>query len=240
MARWSVLFYSPTYALAVRNWPPAAAGSILIATNGGFGIGGIMVGWLHIRRHGSFYIPSLITYALFPVTLLGLALTSTATSSATLYIFLLFANGFVTGAAINYTLAHVLHLTPKETHYIATSLLATFRGFAGSFGSAVGGGLFTRLLRSSLVAGFKDAGLEGKKELVRRLLGSPALVGQLDGVDRVIAVRGYEDALKGLWIAGAGLVALMVFVQACTGWDGVEEKLDDEDERLVEENEREE
>jgi len=56
MARWSVLFYSPTYALAVRDWPPAAAGSILIATNGGFGIGGIIVGWLHIRRHGSFYM----------------------------------------------------------------------------------------------------------------------------------------------------------------------------------------
>lgn len=240
MARWSVLFFSPTYALAVRNWPPAAAGSILIATNGGFGIGGIVVGWLHIRRHGSFYIPSIITYALFPVTLLGLALTATAASSATLYIFLLFVNGFVTGAAINYTLAHVLHLTPKETHYIATSLLATFRGFAGSFGSAVGGGLFTRLLRSSLVAGFKEAGVEGKKELVRRLLGSPALVGQLSGVDRVIAVRGYEDALKGLWMAGAGLAVIMVFIQASTGWVGVEERLDDEDERLVEENEREE
>lgn len=56
MARWSVLFYSPTYALAVRDWAPAAAGSILIATNGGFGIGGIVVGWLHIRRHGSFYM----------------------------------------------------------------------------------------------------------------------------------------------------------------------------------------
>lgn len=56
MARWSVLFYSPTYALAVRNWAPAAAGSILIATNGGFAFGGIVVGWLHIRRHGSFYM----------------------------------------------------------------------------------------------------------------------------------------------------------------------------------------
>lgn len=240
MARWSVLFYSPTYALAVRDWPPAAAGSILIATNGGFGTGGILVGWLHIRRHGSFYIPSLITYALFPVTLLILASISTAHSNAGLYVVVLFLNGFTTGAALNYTLAHVLHLTPSNTHYIATSLLATFRGFAGSFGSAIGGGLFTRLLRTSLDAGFKEAGLKGEKALVRRLLGSPALVGQLQGVERDVAVRGYEDALKGLWVAGAGLAALMVFVQLGTGWRGHEEKLNAEDERLVEENEREE
>ena len=154
---------------------------------------------------------------------------------------MLFLNGFVTGAALNYNLAHLLHLTPSSTHYIATSLVATFRGFAGSFGSAVGGGLFTRLLRSSLQKGFKEANLGGRKVLIRQLLGSPALVGKLRGIERVVAVKGYEDALKGLWIAGAGLAALMVLVQAGTGWRGAkEERLNDEDERLVEENEREE
>ena len=262
MARWSVLFYSPTYALAVRDWPPAAAGSILIATNGGFGTGGILVGWLHIRRHGSFYMyvfpswssrlssltlssPSIIAYAVFPVTLLVLAFISTAHSSVTLYVLVLFLNGFTTGAALNYTLAHLLHLCPPHTHYIATSLVATFRGFAGSFGSAVGGGLFTRLLNSSLEQGFKEAGLGGRKVLVRKLLGSPALVGSLRGIERVVAVKGYEDALRGLWTAGAGLAALMVVVQAGTGWTGWngerrEERLGSEDERLVQENEREE
>lgn len=240
MARWSVLFYSPTYALAVRDWAPAAAGSILIATNGGFGIGGILVGWLHIRRHGSFYLPSLIVYAIFPITLLILASISTAHSSPAVYVLVLFLNGFVTGAALNYTLAHLLHLTPKDTHYIATSLVATFRGFAGSFGSAIGGGLFTRVLHSSLKKGFEEAGLNGRGALVRRLLGSPALVGQLTGVERDVAVQGYEDALKYLWVAAAGLAALMVIVQAGTGWKGPEEKLDEEDEQLVEDNEREE
>lgn len=240
MARWSVLFYSPTYALAVRDWAPAAAGSILIATNGGFGIGGILVGWLHIRRHGSFYLPSLIVYAIFPITLLVLASISTAHSSPAIYVLVLFLNGFVTGAALNYTLAHLLHLTPKDTHYIATSLVATFRGFAGSFGSAIGGGLFTRVLRSSLKNGFEEAGLNGRGALVRRLLGSPALVGQLTGVERDVAVQGYQDALKYLWVAAAGLAALMVIVQAGTGWKGHEEKLDEEDEQLVEDNEREE
>lgn len=56
MARWSVLFYAPTYAIAIRDWAPGVAGSILIATNGGFGLGGILVGWLHIRSHGSYYM----------------------------------------------------------------------------------------------------------------------------------------------------------------------------------------
>lgn len=56
MARWTVLFYTPTYAIAVRGWSPGIAGSILIPTNGGFAVGGMLVGWLHIRRHGSFYL----------------------------------------------------------------------------------------------------------------------------------------------------------------------------------------
>jgi hypothetical protein len=55
-ARWMVLFYSPVYAIAVRGWVPAAAGSMLIPTNLGFASGGLILGWLHIRRSGSFYL----------------------------------------------------------------------------------------------------------------------------------------------------------------------------------------
>lgn len=55
MARWSVLFYSPVFALAVRDWSPAVAGSVLIPTNAGFAIGGLLVGGFHIRGHRSFY-----------------------------------------------------------------------------------------------------------------------------------------------------------------------------------------
>lgn len=55
-SRWLVLFYTPVYAIAVRGWVPAAAGTILIPTNLGFAIGGLIVGWLHIRRAGSFYL----------------------------------------------------------------------------------------------------------------------------------------------------------------------------------------
>lgn len=164
-------------------------------------------------------------YIIFPLTLVLLAFLSTATSSATFYVLTVFFNGFVTGAGLNYTLAHVLHLTPSSTHYITTSLLATFRGFAGSFGSAVGGGMFIRVLRASLMQGFRDRGFgKTKDDLVRRLLGSPALVGTLDGVERVVAVKGYEDALRNLFLAGAGLAALMVLVQAGTGWRGAKEE----------------
>ncbi|KAK5174432.1 uncharacterized protein LTR77_001512 [Saxophila tyrrhenica] len=224
MARWSVLFYAPTYALAVRQWTPATAGSILIPTNGGFAIGGLMVGWLHIRRKGSFYIPSVVVYALFPVTLVALAALSTELSSPVLYVLVVFACGAVTGAALNYNLAHLLHLTPSSTHYIATSLLATFRGFAGSFGSAIGGGLFQRKLYTSLTDGFAEEGLRHREDLVRRLLGSPALVEQLGGAEREVAIRGYEDALRTLFLAGAGLALLTVFVQAGTGWRAAKEE----------------
>ena len=40
-ARWCVLFYAPVFALAVWGWRPAAAGSVLVPTNLGFGLGGL-------------------------------------------------------------------------------------------------------------------------------------------------------------------------------------------------------
>lgn len=55
-ARWMVLFYTPAYAIAIRGWSPASAGSILIPTNAGFALGGVLAGWLHIKRAGSFWL----------------------------------------------------------------------------------------------------------------------------------------------------------------------------------------
>ena len=54
-ARWTVLFYTPVYAQAVRLWSPAMAGVILIPTNAGFAVGGLLAGWIHIRKAGSYY-----------------------------------------------------------------------------------------------------------------------------------------------------------------------------------------
>ncbi|KAJ8109967.1 hypothetical protein OPT61_g7061 [Boeremia exigua] len=218
MARWGVLFYTPVFALAVRNWPPAAAGSILIPTNAGFATGGILAGVFHIKREGSFYAHSIITMALWPVTMVALAFISTPTSSMALYMVLVFLNGLITGAAVNYTLVHLLHLTLPEVHPIIISLLATFRGFAGSFGSAIGGGLFTRVLYRSLVDGFADAGLKHRGDLVRKLLGSPALVGKLEGTEKAVAVGAYQDAIKALFYAATGLAIIVTLIQACTGW----------------------
>ncbi|KAF2209807.1 hypothetical protein CERZMDRAFT_100209 [Cercospora zeae-maydis SCOH1-5] len=230
MARWSVLFYAPTYALAVRTWSPSTAGAMLIPTNLGFALGGLSVGWLHIRRQGSFYLPTLVAYLGFPITLAALGFLSIDNVPAWAFVFVLFACGFVTGAAMNYNLAHMLHLTPKATHYVATALLGTFRGFAGSFGSAFGGGLFERTLYSDLERRFRDAGLKDSA-LVRRLLGSPALVEQLKSPEREIAIESYQHALRVLWFAMAGIAFVAFFVQAGTGWTGHGEKPVTEDER---------
>lgn len=223
MARWSVLFYTPTFALAVRQWTPGTAGAILIPTNAGFAIGGLLVGWLHIRRPGSFWVPTIVVYTLFPFTLILLSFLVTQHSPAWLFVLAVFLCGAITGAALNYNLAHLLHLTPRSTHYVAMSLLATFRGFAGSFGSAIGGGLFTRTLAQALETGFAEEGLPHEEDLVRRLLGSPALVEKLTGVRRDVAIHGYEQALRMLFLAGAALAGLMVIAQAGTGWTAAKE-----------------
>lgn len=180
---------------------------------------------------------SILSYVFFALTLLVLSRISTLSTPPPLYFLTVFVNGLSTGAALNYTLAHLLHLTPPSTHFISTSLLTTFRGFAGSFGSAIGGGLFIRVLKGSLEKGFEaHGGLEGREELVRRLLGGPALVKGLEGIEREVAVGGYVTALRVLFTAGVGLALVMVAVQGLTGWKkGVEEigKVTEEDERNV-------
>lgn len=236
--RWTVLFYTPTYALAIRSWSPVEAGSILIPTNLGFGLGGLLVGWIHIRRTGSFWTACVVAFALFPFTLLllGFLSTSNPEAPAAAYFASTFLNGLLTGSALTYTLAHLLHLTPPSTHFISTSLLATFRGFAGSFGSAIGGGFFARYLQASLQAGFTEHGMTGKEELIRKLLGSPVLVSSLTGVEHEVAITAYGQSIRGLFYAGAGLSAIAALVQAGTGWKEGAEAEKEEEERFEEED----
>ncbi|KAK8014639.1 Major facilitator superfamily transporter [Apiospora arundinis] len=238
-SRWTILFYAPITALAVFGLSPGASGSMLIPTNLGFGLGGILIGWVHIRRAGSFYVACLVCVALFAATMFALSLCSNPAVPGGLYVALLFSNGVFTGATVNYTLAHLLHLTSPDTHYVATSLLGTFRGFAGSFGSAIGGGIFIRTLRASLDKGFRAIDGDGsspltpeRAQLVKRLVGSPALVygGGLDETDRQVAVQGYVDALKVLFQAAAVLSVVVLVVQASTGWRGPGDVLKDPEE----------
>ena len=78
-----------------------------------------------------------------------------------------------------------------------------------------------RVLKARLETGFEDnGGLAGREDLVRKLLGSPALVKTLEGVERRIAVDGYVGGLTKLFVAGSGLALVMVLVQAATGWRG--------------------
>ncbi|KAI1284066.1 major facilitator superfamily domain-containing protein [Xylaria sp. FL0933] len=230
-ARWTVLFYTPMTALAVFGFSPAASGSILIPTNLGFGLGGLLVGALHIRRSGSFWGASILCFALFGISLLALSVSSTKDTPFGLYVAIVFINGLFTGGALNYTMSHLLHLTLPETHYVATSLLGTFRGFAGSFGSAIGGGIFARTLRGALEAGLKD--LDGadrlskeREELVRKLIGSPLLVyhGNLSEDERMVAVTGYSGALRVLFQAAVVLTVVVLVLQAATGWRGPGDK----------------
>ncbi|KAI1177645.1 major facilitator superfamily domain-containing protein [Nemania sp. FL0916] len=241
-ARWTVLFYTPMTALAVFGFNPAVSGSILIPTNLGFGLGGLIVGAFHIRRPGSFWGASVLCVLLFGISLLILSATSTRETPLALYIAIVFANGLCTGGALNYTLAHLLHLTLPETHYVATSLLGTFRGFAGSFGSAIGGGIFARTLRAALEDGLSNLdernssnvgdGGKDRADLIRKLVGSPLLVyhGDLTDAERDVAVQSYSAALRVLFQAAVVLTLVVLLLQAATGWKGPGDKIRDREE----------
>lgn len=236
-SRFTVLFYAPVFVLAVRGLSPAVSGSILIPTNMGFGIGGLVVGWLHVKRAGSFWAACLVSIAAFGLAMFGLSFASTAAADARVYIAVVFLNGLATGAALNYTLAHMLHLAEPKNHFIATSLLTTFRGFAGSFGTSIGGGVFVRTLRGVLSKGFERLDGEGlsrgRLELVTKLIGSPALVhgGDLSDAERAVAIAGYEAALRVLYQGAAAVCVLVLVIQSATGWAA---PVSDEEEEVIE------
>ena len=234
-ARWTLLFYTPILMLAVRGAAPTSAGSVLVPTNAGFGIGGLLVGILHIRRAGSFWLPTVLVTAVFGLSLFLMGLVAAPTASLALLVAVVFLNGLATGAALNYSLAHVLHLSHKDTEYVSTSLLGTFRGFGGSFGTSIGGGIFFRFLKQTLTAGFADLEGDHRREegltqeharLVTRLLGAPGLVfsGELSAEEQQIAIRGYSGAIGGVWHAAALLAVVVIAVQAAAGWTAPEER----------------
>ncbi|KAK5663016.1 hypothetical protein OQA88_6431 [Cercophora sp. LCS_1] len=246
-ARWTILYYSPVFGLAVLGLSPGAAGAMLIPTNIGFGSGGLVIGHLHIRRAGSFWLPCVVSLFCFGLVLYSLSFVSTkAAPGPYLYVFTIFLHGICTGGALNYTLAHLLHLSEPGTHFIVTGLLSTFRGFAGSFGTAIGGGVFGRTLAGVLEEGFGrldgngGGGLsEARKQLIVRLVGSPAAVyqvGVLTDAERLIAIGGYETALKVLYRGAAAVCVLVLFLQAGTGWTGPvsEEEEEEIEEAIVE------
>ncbi|KAJ9617255.1 hypothetical protein H2200_000976 [Cladophialophora chaetospira] len=229
-ARWGVLFYTPTYVLTLRGWPQSHAGLTLIPTNLGFGMGGLLAGWLHIRRTGSFYLSCLATLSLFSLAMFAVSWISTPSSNIYLYLAVLFVNGFIVGSLLNYSLAHVLHLTLPSTHVIVIPLNAMFRSLSGSFGSSVSGGLFLRNLQKTLTQGFEDRGIyEGKERLIRQLVGTPILVQSLTGVDKEVAMLGYQQALKTIYMAGGVLALFMLLVQSGTGWTAPRMVKDGED-----------
>ncbi len=151
---------------------------------------------------------------------------------------MVFLNGLCTGAALNYTMAHLLHLSSPDMHFITTSLLSTFRGFAGSFGTAIGGGVFSRTLRDALTAGFKrlDGGGpldKAREKLIAVLIGAPATVwkeGVLNVAERQIAVAGYERALTALYLSAASTCVLVLVIQAGTGWTAPADEKEDDNE----------
>lgn len=217
-ARWGVLFYTPVYAIAVRGWIPSAAGTLLIPTNAGFALGGLLAGWLHVRRTGSYYLPTLACFGFFAIVLFGLSNLLRPDSPIWLVIVTLFMNGFVTGALLVYSLAHLLHMTAPSQHVIVIPFNATFRSFSGSFGSAISGGYFLRTLDSNLHQGFESIGMPHHGELVRRLLGSPLLVQKLEGKERLVAINSYASAMRATFLGGVGLAIVMLVVQAGVGW----------------------
>lgn len=170
--------------------------------------------------------PTIMAFTLFTFAVALLAFLATPSSPASLIVATTALLGLSTGAAITYTLAHLLHLTAPPTHFVATSLITTFRGFAGSFGTAIGGGLFVRVLRRSLEQGFAEIGVR-RPELIDELLRSPATVGGLKGLEAEVARAGYVEALRTVWFSAAAVAGTVIFVQAAAGWKGAAEIVQD-------------
>uniref|UniRef100_L2GAZ9 MFS multidrug transporter n=1 Tax=Colletotrichum fructicola (strain Nara gc5) TaxID=1213859 RepID=L2GAZ9_COLFN len=204
--RWTLLYYTPTFVLAVRGYAPAIAGSILIPTNIGFGSGGLIVGWLHVRRNGAFWLPSVVALSCFAVTMFGLSLTATADGALWTLVAAVVLNGLATGATLNYTLAHLLHLSAPAEHFISTSLLGAPSG-ASAAASA----------RPSAAACSTAQRREGGADYEADWEPGVVCNGGLVPAEHAIAVERYAGASRGTWQAAAALAVVAVLIQAGTG-----------------------
>ena len=63
-----------------------------------------------------------------------------------------------------------------------------------------------------------ESGLERDDGLLEKLLGSPAVVGGLAGVQKEIAIESFVEAFRALFVAGGGIALVAAAVQAGTGW----------------------
>lgn len=216
-ARWSILFFIPVYGIAVRGWTQSAAGALLVPTNVGFAVGGLLAGWFHIRRAGPFYTPALVCIGLFAAVQFLVSQLATVASPLWLFTLSLFLNGFLVGGILNYSVAHLLHLTLPSHHFIVLPFNATFRSFSGSFGSAIAGGYFLRALKRNLRTNFDSVGMHQNDELIRKLVGAPMLVQKLEGLEHAVAVESYAAAIRATFLGGVGLAMAMFLVQTGVG-----------------------
>jgi hypothetical protein len=212
------LVLTPVYFISVRSWTPAAAGTTLLPTNVGFAVGGLIVGWLHIRKFKSYYNSCIIIRASFAISSLVVSRLCTLNSTVAWYMLNLFVNGACTGAVLNYTLSHVLYLNLPDAYFIVNSLMSTYRGFASSFGSAFGGAIFSRVLIFSLEKEFKRRGLVEKQDLFQKLLGSPALIASAVASEKEAIIRAFVTAFKVLFIIASAFSLVVILVQTCAGW----------------------
>ena len=74
-------------------------------------------------------------------------------------------------------------------------------------------------MKSALEKGFKRKGFVRKDELLKKLLGSPALVASLVGDEKEIAINSYVSALMVLFTFAGILALIAIVLQAGTGWD---------------------
>ena len=94
----------------------------------------------------------------------------------------------------------------------------TFRGFGASFGSAIGAGIFARVMTATFNGLLAERDMPSDDALLERLLGSPAIVGGLEGVQKEVAVASFVAGFRALFVAGGGIALVAAAVQAGTGW----------------------
>lgn len=220
-ARWVVLFYAPIWTIAVLGFHPAKAGATLIPTSTGFAIGGLIVGWLGVKRAGTFYMQSLLSIAFFGTTYIAFLWLPYKGVSQLTYVGLLVANGLGIGAILNYTLAHVLATTSEKA--LVAGLFTTFRGFSPSIGVGIAGGILQRNIEQSLVHSISaHRGADGQitladRDLITRLKGSPVAVFQLpSGWRRNAAILAYEIAIKRIFLCALVAVLIGLVLEALT------------------------
>lgn len=204
MAVYSLLYYGPIY-FQVRGLSTTAAGTRLVPTAIGTGVGSLGAGWI-MRRTGRYWWLSFGTQICLVLSAALIAATFNERLAAWPPFIYLFLGGTGHGGMLTVTLLALISAVEHKDQAVITSASYAFRSTGSTIGITVSSAVFQNLLKLLLWSRFGDR--EDASEIIPRIRDSFEEIKHLPPEWKPGVIRVYMEALRGVWVTVLGLAVL--------------------------------